>query len=107
MDYSYKVDKKDSFYYNWNVSYYQYNELIIGLHNWYDENNISMNSFNIETKEFTNIEKLTKVEYNELEEVSTIYDHNCYSLAFDFKNKKYAKTSHYPYMISEIEGNMI
>lgn len=107
MNYSYKVKKKDSFYYDLNVIHFQYNELIIGLHNWYDENKICMNTFNILTKEFTNLERLPLVEYNQLESISEIYDHTSWSIALDFKNKKCAKTSNYPYMISETDGNTI
>lgn len=108
MNYSYDITKKDSFYNNWNVKYFKYKDDIIALKNYgYKINKIYIKTFNINTKQFTSNEKLTYVEYENLKDITYLYNDLEYGIVVDIANKQWSNTTKYPYFISEIDGNAI
>ena len=117
MEYHHIITENDSFYSNWNTHYFFDNNVITGIqmHHYPIElmrmnngfKNITMNTFNCETNTFTPNEELTFVNYENLKEITHFFDYITYIYVFDTKNKQYAKTSEFPYLISEIDGNYI
>ena len=109
MNYCYKINKNDSFYRNCNSVYFKHENLIISIDiNYYFRNNmIKINTYNIDTNEFTPNDIFNKVEYSKLTKVDHIFNANEYGVAIDVQNKMFSNTIKYPYLISEIDGNHV
>ena len=103
----YKLEENDSFYYNWSTYYFKHQDYIVAINNPYHLDKMTINTFNVVHKTFTSTTPLTLVNYNELEHVDYLYDYTTKCIAIDVTNKRLAKTTKMPYMISEIDGNYI
>jgi hypothetical protein len=110
MEYFHAIDENDSFYGNCYGRYFQHNEYIVYVTNPYGghyNEGLSIKTFNINTKTFTNSEKLTEVDYNNLQNVDAFFDLINEGLVIDVANKQWAHTSEFPFAITEIDGNCI
>lgn len=115
MEYCYDVTEKDSFFLNWNTRYFQSKNIIVGITTVYDDINdwknhsykLIINSFNINTKEFTSNEKFECVDYVHIKNVDIFYEYITCNVVIDIINKQYSITNEFPYLISEIDGNHI
>lgn len=106
MEYSHAIDENDSFYGNCRGRYFKHEEYIVYVSNLYS-GDLSIKTFNINTKTFTIDEKLIKVDYNNLQNVDVFFDVINKGLVIDVKNKQWAHTSKFPFSITEIDGNCI
>lgn len=114
---TYYLQETDSFYYNYNVYYFNYDKFIVSIKFIYNEND-GLNDFSNVTIMMAkyDCEKRTFIDYSEMEQIDKsknlehISGHICTLVSelyiFDCINNTYMKRS-YPYPISEIDGNHI
>ena len=100
----YQIAPNDSFYTNWNAHYFRHQDSIIGITG---HEEVFMNTYHIKNKQFTPTHKLTYVDYRDLKQVDYLYDDFDCAIVIDVQNQQWAKTSNFPYWISEIDGNYI
>lgn len=115
MEYQYSITESDSFYTNYRFRYHLHDDKIVAIKKIYESDNFIntkfngfvMNTFNCDTKEFTPIEKLQRVAYDDLKQVTSYEIDLTYMFLIDTENKQYTKTNKFPFMIHEIDGNCI
>lgn len=106
MDYTYVVEKNDSFYNDYQFRHFKHKDLIVAISNLYTEP-IYIKTFNTNTKEFTNCVEIKQVDYTDLQHIDAFYDCHEKGLVVDVENGQYAYTSDFPHRIYEIDGNTI
>lgn len=108
LQYEYEVKERDSFAKNFNMHHFQYQNLIVGIsrYYYYSGHRIIVNTFDIETSKFTEFEEFIQVKYEELKNISYMFDMDRIIL-IDMINKQYSCSCNFPFMISEIDGNYI
>lgn len=94
------ITEQHSFYRNWNGHYFLHQDNIV-----YISPDLKMKIYNIKTKKFTS-ESLTQVNYQDLKVDYLYHDHD-HAVVIDVINKQWARTTNFPYFISEIDGNYI
>jgi hypothetical protein len=97
---NYIFEKKDLFYLNNRHYYATFKDELFGINVWTH----SFNTFNYVTQSsrFGRFRFVDKVK-----QVNFFYDHTTYGYLYDLENQEYTKTSEFPYLISEIDGNVI
>ena len=115
MEYCHVINQDDSFYSNWGTQYFLEGSTVIGITIQYhgleicdsSPTGLVMNSFNYQTKLFTPDEELTEVDYDLIGDITLFFDYLTYMFVINTVTKQYAKTTEFPYLISEIDGNYI
>lgn len=106
MEYEYDVGPNDSFYNSINMHYFLYNNLIIAFYR-YHENEFIIKTFDLITHKFGKDERLYQVNYDELQDVSYLYEKGNCIIVIDMVNKRYAQSCKYNHLIHELDGNII
>ena len=107
MDYCYNVCENDSFYLNWNYEYFLKNKSIMGMKYDYSSKEMAINKFDCDSKSFTPTEKINQINYENFKQVTYFSEYFTCGFVIDAENKQFSKTSKFPYLISEIDGNYI